>query len=153
MASKITHFPKISIVEADIEIKVNLDRFEKQFQDAQYWLDGQVWNDVEKYMPFRDGIMRNVSLAQSKALQGSGKVIAGAPPYGRFLYEGKVMVDSDTGSPWARKGAKKVVTDRPLDFSKVVHPDATDHWFDAAKEESGEKWIKGVKERAGGGRK
>lgn len=151
MASKIVHFPNISIVSADVTVDVDLSRFEKQFQEAQFWLDGQVWNDMEKYMPFRDGIMRNVALTQSKALQGSGKVIAGAPPYGRFLYEGKVMVDPDTGSPWAKKGAKKVVTDRPLNFSKEVHPDATDHWFDSAKTESGDKWVKGVKKRAGGG--
>ncbi len=150
MASKTVHFPNISIVSADVTVNISLNRFEKQFQEAQFWLDGKVWNDMEKYMPFRDGNMRNVALAQSKALQGSGKVIAGAPPCGRFLYEGKVMVDPETGSPWARKGAKKVVTDRPLDFSKAVHPDATDHWFDAAKAESGDKWVKGVKKRAGG---
>lgn len=150
MASKTVHFQNISIVSADVTVNISLNRFEKQFQEAQFWLDGQVWNDMEKYMPFRDGNMRNVALAQSKALQGSGKVIAGAPLYGRFLYEWKVMVDPETGSPWARKGAKKVVTDRPLEFSKAVHPDATDHWFDPAKAESLDKWVKGVKKRAGG---
>ncbi|MFR7519241.1 MAG: minor capsid protein [Mediterraneibacter faecis] len=105
---------------------------------------------MEKYMPFRDGNMRNVSAIMSRSMQGSGQVIAGAPPYGRFLYEGKVMVDPVTGSPWARAGAKKVVTDRDLVFDKTAHPRATDHWFDAAKEQYVKSWAKGVKKRAGG---
>lgn len=150
MASKTFHFPSFSIVKGDIKVNVSLNRFEKQFQEAQYWLDGQVFTDMEKYMPFRDGNMRNVSAIMSRSMQGSGQVIAGAPPYGRFLYEGKVMVDPVTGSPWARVGAKKVVTDRDLVFDKTAHPRATDHWFDAAKEQYVKSWAKGVKKRAGG---
>ena len=87
---------------------------------------------------------------RSAALQGTGKVVAGAPPQGRFLYEGKVMIDPVTGSPWARKGAKKVVTERPLTYS---NPKATPHWFDTAKEAHGKAWVKGVKRIAGGGKK
>lgn len=150
MASKTFHFPSFSIVKGDIKVNVSLNRFEKQFQEAQYWLDGQVFTDMEKYMPFRDGNMRNVSAIMSRSMQGSGQVIAGAPPYGRFHYEGKVMVDPVTGSPWARAGAKKVVTDRDLVFDKTAHPRATDHWFDAAKEQYVKSWAKGVKKRAGG---
>ena len=84
-------------------------------------------------------------------MKGSGKVYAGYGPYARFLYMGKVMVDQETGSPWARPKAKKVVTDRDIQFSKVPNPFATDHWFDAAKDEFGDTWVKGVKKRAGGG--
>jgi hypothetical protein len=150
MASKTFHFPSFSIVKGDIKVNVSLNRFEKQFQEAQNWLDGRVFTGMEKYMPFRDGNMRNVSAIMSRSMQGSGQVIAGAPPYGRFLYEGKVMVDPVTGSPWARAGAKKVVTDRDLVFDKTAHPRATDHWFDAAKEQYVKSWAKGVKKRAGG---
>ncbi len=53
--SRMFHFPNISIVEADIKVNVNLDRFEKQFQDAQLWLDEQVWTGTKKYIPQRDG--------------------------------------------------------------------------------------------------
>ena len=149
--SKTFHFPSFSMVAGDITVNISLNRFEKQFQEAQNWLDGQVFTDMEKYMPFRDGNMRNVSAIMSRSMQGTGRVIAGAPPYGRFLYEGKVMVDPVTGSPWARAGAKKVVTDRDLVFDKIAHPRATDHWFDAAKEQYVKSWAKGVKKRAGGG--
>lgn len=148
--SKTFHFPSFSMVAGDITVNISLNRFEKQFQEAQNWLDGQVFTDMEKYMPFRDGNMRNVSAIMSRSMQGSGRVIAGAPPYGRFLYEGKVMVDPVTGSPWARAGAKKVVTDRDLVFDKTAHPRATDHCFDVAKTENVKSWVKGVKRIAGG---
>ena len=150
MASRTFHFPGFSIVSGDIKADVSLSRFEKQFQDAQYWLDGQVMNDMVPYMPHRDGIFINLTRMRSAALQGTGKVVAGAPPQGRFLYEGKVMIDPVTGSPWARKGAKKVVTERPLTYS---NPKATPHWFDTAKEAHGKAWVKGVKRIAGGGKK
>ena len=150
MAKKTFHFPGFSIVEGDIKVDINLDRFEKQFQEAQYYLDGQIMNDMVPYMPHRDGIFVNLTRMQSTALQGSGKVIAAAPLFGRFLYEGKVMVDPVTGSPWARKGAKKVVTERPLTYS---NPKATPHWFDTAKDAHWKAWVKGVKRIAGGGKK
>ena len=150
MAKRTFHFPSFSLVEGDIKVDVSLDRFEEQFQKAQYYLDGQVMNDMVPYMPHRDGIFVNLTRMRSAALQGTGKVIAGAPPQGRFLYEGKVMVDPVTGSPWARKGAKKVVTERPLTYS---NPKATPRWFDTAKEKHGKSWIKGVKRIAGSGKK
>lgn len=150
MASRTFHFPGFSIVSGDIKADVSLNRFEEQFQEAQFWLDGQVMNDMVPYMPHRDGTFINLTRMRSAALQGTGKVVAGAPPQGRFLYEGKVMIDPVTGSPWARKGAKKVVTERPLTYS---NPKATPHWFDTAKENHGKSWIKGVKRIAGGGKK
>lgn len=149
MASKTFHFPGFSIVSGDIKADVSLNRFEKQFQEAQYYLDGQVMNDMVPYMPHRDGIFVNLTRMRSASLQGTGKVVAGAPPQGRFLYEGKVMIDPVTGSPWARKGAKKVVTERPLTYS---NPKATPHWFDTAKDAHGKEWVKGVKRIAGGGK-
>ena len=150
MASKTFHFPGFSLVQGDIKVDVSLNRFEKQFQEAQYYLDSQIMNDMVPYMPHRDGNFVNVTRLQSAALAGSGKVVAAAPPMGRFLYEGKVMVDPVTGSPWARKGAKKVVTERPLTYS---NPKATPHWFDTAKDAHGNAWVKGVKRIAGGGKK
>lgn len=150
MASRTFHFSGFSIVSGDIKADVSLNRFEKQFQEAQFWLDGQVMNDMVPYMPHRDGIFVNLTRMRSAALQGTGKVVAGAPPQGRFLYEGKVMIDPATGSPWARKGAKKVVTERSLTYS---NPKATPHWFDTSKEKHGKSWLKGVKRIAGGGKK
>lgn len=150
MASKIFHFPSFSIVKGDIKVNVSLNRFEKQFQEAQYWLDGQVYVGMKKYMPTRDGNMIHTTDTMNSSMQGTGKIIGGAPPYGRFLYMGKVMVDPVTNSPWARKGATKVVTDRNIVFDKTENPYATDRWFDVAKEQYVKSWVKGVKKRAGG---
>lgn len=150
--SKTKHFKGFSVVQNGIEIKLNLDRFERQFRDAQYELDGDVMNSMIPFMPMQTGLFVDVTKAQSAALQGTGKVYAAFGPQGRFLYEGKVMVDPETGSPWARKGAKKVVTDRPLKYDRSKHPRAQTHWFDAAKEQDGKQWIKKVKGIAGGGK-
>ena len=134
--------------DSTIELDVDLSRFEKQYGKAQFILDNAVMTSMIPYMPHRTGTFINVTKAMSAALAGSGTVVAAAPPMGRFLYEGKVMVDPETGSPWARPGAKKVVTDRNLKYS---NPKATPHWFDTAKEKHGESWVKMVKGIAGGG--
>ena len=131
-----------------IELDVDLSRFEKQYGKAQYTLDSMVMTSMEPYMPHRTGVFRNITKAMSAAIAGSGTVIAAAPPFGRFLYEGKVMVDEQTGSPWARPGAKKIVTDRDLTYS---NPRATPHWFDTAKKNHGASWVKVAKRYAGGG--
>lgn len=149
MAGRTFHFPKWSLVEGDIRVDINLNRFEKQYQDAQIYLDREVMNDMVPYMPHRDGMLVDLTRMRSAALQGSGKVYAAYAPYGRFQYEGKVMVDPVTGAPWARKGAKKVVTDKPLTYS---NPKATPHCFDTAKNNHGQTWIQGVKRIAGAGK-
>lgn len=144
MISK-THY---NYSKPNLEMRINLSRFEKQFEDAQFVFDSTVMKDMKPYMPHQTGTFINITSAQSAALAGSGTVVAAAAPMGRFLYEGKVMVDPLTGSPFARPGAKKVVTDRDLKYS---NPKATPHWFDTAKENHGKSWVREVKKIAGGG--
>ena len=48
-------FPGISIKKGDIKVDIKLDRFEKSFQKAQYWLDGEIMTDMVPFMPHRDG--------------------------------------------------------------------------------------------------
>lgn len=52
------------------------------------------------------------------------------------------MVDPKTGSSYAPKGGTKVVTDKDLVFSKVMHDKAQSHWFEASKAENLEKWVR-----------
>ena len=144
MISK-THY---NYSKPNLEMRINFSRFEKQFEDAQFILDSTVMKDMKPYMPQQTGTFINITSAQSTSLAGSGTVVAAAAPMGRFLYEGKVMVDPETNSPWARPGAKKVVTDRELKYS---NPKATPHWFDTAKENHGKSWVREVKKIAGGG--
>lgn len=148
MAKREFKFKDINITGTRVKIEVDMSRFEKQFQDAQYYLDSQVMTDMVPYMPRATNTFINLVRARSAALAGSGSVVAGVPPSGRFLYEGKVMIDPVTGSPWARKGAKKVVTNRPLTYG---NPQATPHWFDTAKERHGKQWVEETKKIAGGG--
>ena len=101
--SKIHHFKGFSIVDGDMKIKLNMDRFSRQYQEAQYLLDGMVMDSMVPFMPMITGNFINRTRVESTSLQGTGKVCAAAAPYGRFLYEGKGMVDEETGSPYARR--------------------------------------------------
>lgn len=139
---------------------LDLGRFEGQYSRAQYELDSMVMSSMEPFMPKDTSTFINVTKAMSASIAGSGKVVAAAPPMGRFLYEGKVMVDEKTGSAFARKGAKKVLVsqfgglsmqDRDLNFSKAVNTKAQAHWFEPAKKADGAKWIRKVRRIAGGG--
>lgn len=151
MASKTKHFPSFSIVDGDVQIKVDLSRFERQFRDAQWQLDNAIMTSMIPFMPMETGNFIQRTRMISASMAGTGTVCAAAPPMGRFLYEGKVMVDELTGSTWARKGARKVVTDKALDFFKGANPQVTDHWFDAAKKADLKQWVSLVKKTAGGG--
>ena len=146
-----------------IDANIDLGRIERNIEKAQYFLDSQVMTDMVPYMPMQTGNFIQRTRAMSEAIAGSGKVVAAAPPMGRYLYMGKVMVDSETGkgpmrievSPGEyifrfRKGAKLVATDRDLNFSKAANPKVQKQWFDAAKRDHGKEWVKQVKKIAGG---
>lgn len=66
-------------------------------------------------------------------------------PYARFLYYGELMVDPETGSAWARKGANKVLAGEKLDIKKSHHRKAQAHWFEASKAMNKEKWVEVAK--------
>ena len=151
MASKTKHFPSFSIVNGDVQIKVDLSRFERQFRDAQWQLDNAIMTSMIIFMPKQTNNFIDRTIIISQSLAGTGWVCAAAGPFGRFLYEGLVMVDPVTGSAWAREGARKVVTDKALDFFKGANPQVTDHWFDAAKKADLKDWVSLVKKTAGGG--
>lgn len=136
------------MIEGGVKIHVDMDRFSRQFQNAQTALDRMIMTDMEPYMPRQTGTLINNTKARSESMAGTGTVCAASPPYGRFLYEGKVMVDPITKSPWARKGAKKVVIGKNLTYS---NPKATPHWFDTAKKTYAASWVRDTKRIAGGG--
>lgn len=160
--SKIKHFKGFSVADGDIRVKLDMHRFEEQFRRAQYQLDGAVMNSMVPFMPMITGSFINTTRAASAAIQGSGEVYAAYGPQGRFLYEGKTMVSPSTGSTYAKKGEKKVLVSQYgrktrarelLSYTKQAHPKAQSHWFDAAKKKDGKKWMRGVKETAGGGKR
>ncbi len=131
--ANIQHFPKFSVVSSSVRIEIDLDSYVERFAEAQEWFGWRVLQDCQARMPIQTG-----SLRQRSHVEEGGRKVVFPGPYGRFQYGGKVMVDPDTGSPWARQGVKKVLTNRPLKYSD---PAATDHWFEAAKAEYGTEWI------------
>ena len=154
-------FKSYSWTQGEVKVKLDLSRFEKQFEDAQYWLDRQVMTDMLPYMPRETGTFINLTKQKSASLAGTGWVAAATGVTGRFLYEGKVMIDSKTRKGprkiptgpgefvWRyRKGAVLIPSERDLTYS---NPDATAHWFDTAKKNHGDTWIGVVKKIAGGG--
>ena len=133
---------------ADIEVEIDLSRFEKQYEQAQFDLDNLVMTSMIPYMPMVDGVFIGVTRAMSESLAGTGTVVAAAPPFGRFLYEGNVMVGEQSRSAWAKKGERKEVINKKLKYQRK---DATDHWFETAKKNHLDEWLKDVKKTAGGG--
>lgn len=141
----------------DVEFEINLGRFEGQYSKAQYRLDSMVMTSMKPLMPMQSGTFINITEGMSKAIAGSGKVVAAAPPMGRFLYEGKGMVDIMTGSPYARADAKKVLVSQYAAKTNAKEnlsygrPGSVAKWFEEAKKRDGAAWIKAVKAAAGGG--
>ena len=136
---------------------LDLTRFGPQLEKAQYDLDSMVMTDMTPFMPMETGQFINVTKAMSAAYAGTGTVVAAAPPFGRFLYEGKTMVDELTGSPWARRGARKVLVSQ-YSGKTNARPNLTyargrqSHWFEEAKKQNAKKWIAKTKKTAGGGK-
>lgn len=144
---RIIKFDDIKVSSGSMTVDVSMKKLANRFNKAQYELDSAIMTSMEPFMPRRDGTFINTTKAQSAALAGTGKVVAAAPPYGRFLYEGKVMIGEKSRSPWAKKGEKKVVTGRNLTYSGGGQA----HWFDAAKGADLDEWVNLVKKTAGGG--
>lgn len=79
---------------------------------VQTYIDSEVLRLNAPYMPFQSGQLIQSGIHGTDV--GSGIVRYNAP-YARYLYYGKLMVGSN-GSPWAKKGEKKRVTDRNLTY-------------------------------------
>lgn len=125
-------------LEIELKLDINESKLKENANKAQYALDSQIMTDMMPLMPMDTGAFINTTAMHSAALAGTGEVIAGVGPMGRFLYEGLVMIDPETGSPWARRGAKKVVTSQPLTYQRAS---AVSHWFDEAKSVHLTDWV------------
>ena len=102
---------------------------------AEHAVAVQAEKDTRPFVPALTGSLMNRT-------QVEGNTIVYPGPYARFLYYGKVMVDPETGSPFAQKDAVKVVTDRNLVFNRSVNPQAQAHWFEASKAQNLDKWLR-----------
>lgn len=120
-----------------VKVKANIDpnMMKNRIQRENHILAVQAAKDTEQFVPALTG-----SLSQRTQVKDGTIIYPG--PYARYLYGGKVMVDPDTGSQWAKKGATKVLTDRNLVFNRSMHGKAQAEWFEASKALNLRKWAK-----------
>lgn len=136
-------------------ITVNLEGFDeiqrklaRASSRVEHLLAVQVQKDTEPYVPA-------LTLSFANRTQVHGNLIIYPGPEGRYLWNGKVMVDAATGKgPMKiigengvevirfRKGATLTPTNRDLNIQRTVHPYAQDRWFYASKANNKDKWIR-----------
>ena len=107
-------------------------------EKANAWLVEEIIKDTDPFVPARTGVL-------AMNVQRHGHTIVYASPDARFQYYGKVMIDPATGSTFAPKGVRKVLTERDLKYSKAMHKHAQSHWFEASRAVNEEHWRKGVR--------
>lgn len=164
--------PDITFQDGNVRANIMLgSAIQKRLDKAQWWLDNRVMTDMLPYMPMNTGMFIANTQAISRSLAGTGVVCAGAPPMGRYLYFGKVMVDAKTGRGAIpipvvkkkyrvkngkvqvktydtgevifrfRKGAVLTPTARDLKFQRRG---AQARWFEVAKANHLKQWVDGV---------
>lgn len=117
----------------NVKVAIDSARVEKDAERAQEILANQVKQDTDQFVPAKTG-----SLATRARVDGNHLIYPG--PYARYLYYGKLMVDPETGSSYARKGSTKTLTGKDLVFSKAMHGKAQAEWFEASKAINLDKW-------------
>ena len=108
-------------------------------EDTMQLANSSLYEASIPYTPKETG-----TLAESVYIQADG--IHYKMPYANYLHEGKLMVDPNTGSPIARKHAKKVLTDTDLNISREKNPYATAHWGEMTADLHGDDIAKIVKD-------
>ena len=100
--------------------------------DVQRYWTSMVNQRITRYMPYRSGMLSG----KLKYISGPGEITVAAP-YARYHYYGRVMIDPDIGAAgfmtkdgtWrSRKGAAKVLTNRPLTYDTSKHAQAGPFW-------------------------
>lgn len=126
----------------NVNIRLDTSRIDGNLRRAQDKLDMQVLNDMIPYMPFQQGSMVGATNIIEPGL------IETDVSYAHYQYMGELYLTED-GRSWAHSGEKKYPTGRPLHYDANGHPEATDHWFERAKETHGQEWVDLVKREVG----
>lgn len=121
-------FDNVHIDNDSVRIDISFDDLATRINDAQKWLDQQIFQDTIPYIPMDTGRMTNDAMNANSPIEGGGQVIMGNTPYAWYQYEGKSRF-----------------TGMPLNYQKIHHPYATDHWFEASKKDHEQAWVEGVR--------
>lgn len=116
---------------------------------VQQFVDKECIKHMRKYTPMINGKLAQAAEIGTKI--GSGTIIQAAPQ-ARYLYYGKLMVSSETGSAFARHGESKVLAnpEKDLKYTKKSNKDAGKLWFERMKADHKEEILAGARKRAGG---
>ncbi len=139
---------KLNTHIGNVDIHIDTKRIDKNIKEAQKLLNEQIVADCDPLIPFQQGALRN-SVNYPQGIYGGE--IEYNTPYAHYQYMGKVYGPNipiyDSGKLtgyWSPP--KKYPTGRPLHY----HTEGTgDHWFEKAKEQHKDDWVRLVKETAG----
>lgn len=131
----------------DIQVDIPDSIITEPASRAEHIVALQAMKDTKPYVPFLTGSLSNRTQVKQKHLRDEtrveGDTIIYPGPYARYLYYGKLMVDTQTGSAWARPKTKKKLTDKNLVLAHDgVDPQATSHWFEVSKAANIDKWVR-----------
>lgn len=109
---------------------------------AEHITAWQIVKDTEQYVPMLNGSLN----ARTRVV---GNTIIYEGPYARYLYYGKVMVfpEGTTGANRNpnnphHKGEVKIVTSKPLKYTKDFHKNAGEAWLERSKAMNKKRWEK-----------
>lgn len=140
---------RINNTVGNVSIKIDTSRIDKNIREAQKLLNLAVVGDCDPLIPFQQGALRN-SVNYPQGIYGGE--IEYNTPYAHYQYEGIVygpnipIRDAEGNITGWYSPPKKNLTGRPLTY----HTAGTgDHWFEKAKQEHGDDWVRLVKRTAG----
>ena len=119
-------------IQFDVKVEINDAKLKSRVDRANEILANEAMKDTDKFVPKLTGTL------SGGARVSDGQIIYPGP-YARYLYHGKLMVDSKTGSSYARKGSTKTLTGKSINVAKS-NPMAQPEWFEVSKGLNLEKW-------------
>lgn len=116
-------------------------QWDGRFALAQKAVDSAILRSSDPYMPKETGTLIRSGYLGTKI--GSGEVVWQGP-YAHYLYQGVLYVSPTTGSAWAKKGEKKIPTEKGLRY----HADGKRGklWFERMKADHKQDILKEAKE-------
>lgn len=141
----------------NVDVHIDTKRIDNNIRTAQRLLNMQIAADCDPYIPFQQGALAG-SVHYPQGIAG-GEIAWGGTaydvPYAHYVYRAEIYgpnipIYDDEGNLtgyWSPPNKKP--TGREMKFSKFHHPQATKEFFEAAKKDHKDEWIKKVKEIAG----
>lgn len=140
----------------NVDIDISDARLRRNLKEAQKLLNMQVVADCDPLIPFQQGALIG-SVEYPNGIYGGTIQWGGASvgvPYAHYLYEGikygpNIPIKDSQGniSGWYSPPSK-----HPTGEKLKYHPEGTergDHWFEKAKQQHKDEWVRLVKQTAG----